>query len=144
MKFNLRKIVYDDWSILLNWANDYTTRKNAFNQNKITEEEHLKYIETVLLDDSKNIYILEIDGIPVATIKDILFEDFIELSYNVCPSQRGKKLSILLLNLYLYEKKGKFLCRIKKDNFASIRMVERCGFILNNEIDGIVYYVLQK
>lgn len=144
MKFNLRKIVYDDWSILLNWANDYTTRKNAFNQNKITEQEHLKYIETVLLDDSKNIYILEIDGIPVATIKDILFEDFIELSYNVCPSQRGKKLSILLLNLYLYEKKGKFLCRIKKDNFASIRMVERCGFILNNEIDGIVYYVLQK
>jgi RimJ/RimL family protein N-acetyltransferase len=144
MKVNLRKIIYDDWPTLLKWANDDTMRKNAFNQNKITKDEHLKYIERILSDDSKNIYILELDDIPVATIKDSLFETFIELSYNVCPSHRGKKLSILLLTLYLYEKTGKFLCRIKNDNVPSVRMVERCGFTLDKQVDGVMYYVLQK
>jgi len=144
VKTNLRKIEYSDWPILLDWANDSVMRKNAFNQNKITQEEHLNYIKNMLKDSSKNIYILEINDVPVATIKDSLLEDFIELSYNISPKYRGKKLSILLLNLYLYDHSGKFLCRIKKENIPSIRMVERCGFTLDKEDNGVLYYVLYK
>lgn len=144
MKIELRPIVYKDWDILLDWANDISTRRNSINQHMISEKEHLKYIQRVLNSDDINVYILEVDGIPVATIRDSLHENFIELSYNVSPHHRGKRLSVLLMDVYLYGRSGNFLCRIKNQNKPSISMVKRCGFKLDKEVNGVGYYVLKR
>ena len=144
MKIQLRPIVKKDAKILLDWANDISTRRNSITKHMISEEEHLKYIQRALNSDNINVYILEVDGIPVATIKDSLYKNFTELSYNVSSFHRGKRLSVLLMDAYLYGKSGNFLCRIKNENKPSISMVKRCGFKLDKEVNGIGYYVLKR
>jgi hypothetical protein len=144
MKIELRPIVYKDWKILLYWANDISTRKYSLDQHTISEKEHLRYIERVLNSDDINVYILEVDGIPVATIKDSSYKKFTELSYTVSSHHRGKRLSVLLMDVYLYGRSGNFLCRIKNQNAPSISMVNRCGFTLDKEVDGVGHYVLKR
>ena len=144
MKMKLRPMVKRDWKILLDWANDISTRRYSITEHIISEEEHLKYIKRVLNSDNINVYILEIDDIPVATIRDSLYKNFIELSYTVSSHHRGKRLSVLLMDAYLYERSGNFLCRIKNENKPSISMVKRCGFKLDKEVNGVGYYVLKR
>lgn len=144
MIFNLRKIELKDSSLLFGWVNDSSTRENSFNSKTIKPEEHQIYIQNMLGSQTKNQYILEIDNVPIGTIKDNILEDCIEISYALSPLARGKKLSSILMNLYLVNKTGKFLCKIKTNNIPSIKMVERCGFILDKVIDKVGYYILER
>ena len=44
---------------------------------------------------------------------------------------------------YLDGKKGIFICKIKKDNLASIKMVTKCSFKLWKEENDVAYYILK-
>ena len=129
MKFNLRKILLSDWEILLKWRNDENTRSSFFNNEIIDEESHKKYIKKILKDSNINQYILEINKVLVGTIKSTkVNNDEFELSYTISPDFRGRNLATILMQLFLYNKKGRFICKIKSDNIPSIKMVERCGY----------------
>ena len=112
MIFNLRKIELKDSPLLFEWVNDFSTRKNSFNSEEVKLKEHQIYIQNMLESQTKNQYILEIDNIPIGTIKDNILKDYIEISYALSPLARGKKLSSILMNLYLVNKTGKFLCNL--------------------------------
>lgn len=144
MIFNLREIHFDDSPILFDWANDAVARSNSFNEKQIELEEHEQYIKNMIVNPLTTQYILEIDGIPVGTIKDKILNDCIQLGYEISPQHRNKGLSVILMNLYLYERRGKFLCEIKSTNIPSIKMVQRCGYTLQKEINGVCYYVLHR
>lgn len=144
MIFNLRKIEPKDSSLLFGWVNDLSTRENSFNSKPVTLKEHQNYIQNMLGSNTKTQYILEIDNVPVGTIKDNILENHTEISYALCPLARGKKLSSVLMNLYLVNKNGRFLCKIKTSNIPSIKMVERCGFILDKVINKVGYYILER
>ena len=44
---------------------------------------------------------------------------------------------------YLDGKKGIFICRIKKNNPASMKMVIKCGFKLWKQENDTAYYILK-
>lgn len=140
MIFNLRPISIDDSDILYIWANDSGTREASFNTRAIEKEEHELYMESILKSKTNNQFILEIDGIGVGTIKDSIKEGVTEMNYTVSPDYRGKRISSLMMSIYLHNRKGKFLCRIKETNIPSIKMVERCGFILSDKVDEVLHY----
>ena len=48
------------------------------------------------------------------------------------------------MNLYFVNKTGKFLCKIKTNNIPSIKMGERCGFVLDKVIDKGGYYIVER
>ena len=144
MNFNLRGIILTDYPKLLDWVNDPSTRMNSINQEIIGLEEHMKYVKSIMDNPYKTQYILEIDGIPVGTIKDQIFDDHIEVSYSLNSDFRGKRLGILIMQLYLYNKVGKFLCVIKQNNIPSIKMVERIGYKLDRVENNLGYYILNR
>jgi|TARA_B110000977_G_C11059737_1_gene485480 RimJ/RimL family protein N-acetyltransferase len=144
MNFNLREIIYNDYPKLLEWVNDPDTRLNSINQGLVKIDEHIDYIKSILNSTTINQYILEIDGDGVGTIKDEILDGCIEISYSINPKYRGKKLGILMMQLYLYNRKGTFLCVVKQNNIPSIKMVERIGYKLDRVENNLCYYILKR
>ena len=144
MNFNLREIIYNDYPKLLEWVNDPDTRLNSINQGLVKIDEHIDYIKSILNSTTINQYILEIDGDGVGTIKDETLDGCIEISYSINPKYRGKKLGILMMQLYLYNRKGTFLCVVKQNNIPSIKMVERIGYKLDRVENNLCYYILKR
>ena len=130
----LRKIIFDDWKLLLNWRNDPSTRKNSFTEDKVTEETHKLWFNDSLMNPRRNIYILEENEIPVGTIRsDILSKDKYLLSWSISPTQRGKGYGTKILELFLQNKSGEFTAEIKPENVPSIKMAKNNGFKYLNE-----------
>lgn len=144
MKFNLRLIVLSDSDILYKWVNDPITRESSFNTHVIKREEHNSYIESIIKSKTESQFILEIDGKAVGTIKESINQNDIEITYALSPDYRGKRIAPLMMHFYLYNRKGRFLCRIKEENTPSIRMVERCGFTLTDKKKGVSYYNIDR
>lgn len=57
----LRAMLIDDLATILAWRNDPEVRRYMFNQNAITESEHLRWFERVIQDRCKQLLIFEID-----------------------------------------------------------------------------------
>lgn len=144
MLINLREITYKDSDLLLEWHNDEGTRRYSFDHSEVDKSLHSKYITNIIEDAERTQYLLEVDGIPVGTIKDKLLKNCIELSYTVSPHHRGMKISTLLMTCYLHNRNGKFLCKIDERNIPSIKMVERCGYKLDSVLNGICHYSLNR
>lgn len=140
----LKKISFDDYPILLDWANDPITRSSSFNTDIIDVEEHKEFIKSVIEDKNKNQFIFYIDNQPLGTIREKrLSNNNLELSYTVSPKNRNKNIGSKMMMKYLDGKKGIFICRIKKNNPASMKMVIKCGFKLWKQENDTAYYILK-
>jgi len=126
----LRKAIFNDWKILLDWRNDPLTRKNSFTQETIKEENHKKWFKKNLTNKTSNVFILENEiGIPVGTIRaDKIKKNTYVLSWSISPLHRKKGYGNLMLNLYLQNRYGTFIAEIKPQNVASIKMVQKNYF----------------
>ena len=131
----LRKAVFNDWKVLLDWRNDPVARKNSFTQHIIKEETHKKWFKKNLTNLKSNIFILENERAePVGTIRsDEIDSNSYLLSWNISPSHRRKGYGSLILNRLLQTRGGLFTAEIKPENLASIKMVEKNGFKKVNE-----------
>lgn len=65
----LRKATPEDMKMLFDWANDEDVRRNSFNSNKITWEEHKVWFERLMKDENQYQYILMVDDIPAGQIR---------------------------------------------------------------------------
>tara|TARA_R110001606_G_scaffold113564_2_gene240704 strand:- start:2036 stop:2455 length:420 start_codon:yes stop_codon:yes gene_type:complete len=130
----LRKVMFDDWELLLNWRNDPLTIRNSFTEGEVTAETHKLWFNDSLMNPRRNIYILEENELPIGTIRsDILNKNEYLLSWDISPTQRGKGLGTKILKIYLQNKKGKFIAQIKSDNLPSIKIAKNNGFIYSNQ-----------
>ena len=124
--FNLREVNKADWKILLEWRNDKITRQNSFNSELVSESEHKEYIKNTITNPNRTLFILEYNEIPVGTIReDRLEKDELELSYTISPMYRGKKIGQIMMSLYLFVRKGSFLCEVNEQNTPSIKIIEK-------------------
>ena len=145
MNFNLRKIKISDWELLLNWRNDDNTRYWFFNESIVDKESHIKYIKNIVNSNHINQYILFINDKPAGTIKSTYNDGIYMLSYSIDNKFRKKGLSIIMMHLFLYNKQGTFICKIKKTNISSTKMVERVGYVKElSYTDNILTYKLVK
>ena len=53
----LRRASLDDAELLFSWANDIDVRRNAFRQQEILWDEHVKWLKGKLQDENCRIYI---------------------------------------------------------------------------------------
>jgi len=134
----LRKAIFSDWKVLLDWRNDPLTRKNSFTQEIIKEENHKKWFRKNLRDEKSNLFILKTEtNEPIGMIKsDKIDNNSYLLSWNISPHYRKKGYGSLILSLFLQNKIGIFTAKIKHENLASIKMVEKNGF---KQVDNQTY-----
>ena len=144
--FNLREVTRSDWKVLLEWRNDKITRQNCFSSDLVSVSEHKEYIKNMITNPNSTQYILEYNEIPVGTIRENRLggEDEFGLSYSISPMYRGKKIGQIMMSLYLIERKGSFLCKVKEENIPSIQMIEKMNFKLFNTENKVNFYKLNQ
>ena len=141
MQLILRRATMDDGEHLLRWRNDPATRENSFNSDTVSRESHFCWLEVVLANANRDLYIAEVDNIPVGTLRiDRDASGQSELSWTVAPESRGRGVGKAMLQAVRVLYEGELVALIKKENIASIKMATTSGFELFKEENGTLYY----
>ena len=94
----LREASMEDAAIILEWRNDPVTVANSITKCGVTPEAHLKWMENVIQNPLRKLFILEVDGYPVGQLRLDLKENSIaEISYGLGADHRGKGYGRLLI-----------------------------------------------
>jgi ribosomal protein S18 acetylase RimI-like enzyme len=129
----LRPATWQDWALLLEWANDETTRQASFHPDTIGEREHLSWFEATLLDPGSRIWIAEDGTRAVGTLRLEKDGEEVIVSITVAPSLRGRGWGRkMLASLSVWTQSTKFTNRlvawVRQDNPSSISLFTRTGY----------------
>lgn len=133
----LRPATKNDLALYFRWANDPTTRANAFDQNQIELETHRRWFRAKLSDENCAMYVLMMGVDPVGQIRFDQINDYVEIGYSIDNSFRGQGLGLELVRLGMSEmiRSGRtsFRARVKHDNHASASIFRKAGFVEMSE-----------
>ena len=146
----LRKATMDDAKLLFQWKNDPETLANSITKRGVTMEEHMNWLEKVVDNPKRQLYILEINQIPVGQLRlDIEYleraGDIVtlggekqvtaitaEISYGLAVEHRGKGLGKVLLeqaeiiaHVYGFDQ---LTAEVLPHNLASQKLFKKLGF----------------
>lgn len=128
----LRPAAPEDAGLLLAWRNDPVTRNMSFEQDEITLAEHERWLRSKLADSTCDIWIGEVDGVPVGQVRlDADGEADAVVSISVAPGARGRGLgrALLLAGLARRTTDGRLVrAHVLSANEASLRLFRSCGF----------------
>ena len=96
----IRKCTSADWKFLFSLRNDKVTRENSLNSDLVGESDHCSWLQQSLDNPCREIFILEMEGEPVAMIredKESPQASEITLSWAVSSDQRGKGIGTKIL-----------------------------------------------
>ena len=127
----LRIAQISDAKMILEWRNDPDTRNNSFSRELISNEDHVKWLEKKLLEDSCRLYICCDGQENVGQIRIDVRENIGEVSYMVAPECRGKGYGTKILELAENEAKdlNTLIGFVKKSNIASAKCFEKNGYV---------------
>jgi RimJ/RimL family protein N-acetyltransferase len=125
---------------LLEWRNDPDTRANSHRSEVVTRSDHLAWLARSLEDDRRRLWIAEVRGIAVGTMRADRDETEWVLSWTVAPEHRGQGTGRRMLQAVTTILNGPMRAEIKRDNAASIRIATAVGFCFEREIDGVMYW----
>ena len=157
----LRKATMDDAKLLFQWKNDPETIANSITKRGVTMEEHMNWLEKVVDNPKRQLYILEINQVPVGqlrldiddlekvsdtiTSKDIKQVTVItaEISYGLAAEHRGKGLGKVLLEqaeliAKVYGIK-QLTAEVLPHNLASQKLFKKLGFVEEQKENLYVY-----
>lgn len=128
----LRPATREDSRLLFHWANAPEIRSNSFNAAPITWEEHVAWLDTMLADPAKVIWLSTEGSVPVASIRFEAEGQRARVSVQVSPDAQGKGIGSRLISeataLYVDATGRTVEAEIKADNVASIRAFESAGY----------------
>lgn len=137
---SLRRAAKEDSMLLFEWINDSDVRKNSFNPNYISIEEHLKWFESKLHDVNCEIYIILYNYKNIGMLRLEKEGSYYKISYLIDKKYRGKGIGTKLLS---YIKKIFFnrilVGYVKYDNTASIKAFEKSKYIKINKENYIKF-----
>lgn len=136
---------------LLIWRNDpLSVSMSEFNQT-VTHEQHANWIKLSLCNPNRAIFIGELKGLKIGVCRfDYVPQGkYSDTSINLNPIARSKGFSPTLLaeciKQYQLIYNGRPLkARIRKQNLASIRLFEKCNFILKDADENFYIYLLEN
>jgi RimJ/RimL family protein N-acetyltransferase/sugar phosphate isomerase/epimerase len=134
VNLNIRNLQSDDIYDLFEWRNHPEIRKNSFNSNPVSLQEHEKWFKDKLQDQKTTIYIAFDKNHKIGTIRFEDKSDYIKVSVMLNPEYFGKGLGSSVIKLgtdkFTHEKKpDKILAaEIKTDNIASKKAFQKAGF----------------
>jgi UDP-2,4-diacetamido-2,4,6-trideoxy-beta-L-altropyranose hydrolase len=151
MPLKARRAVPSDERLLLDWANDPDTRRNAFSQQRITPEGHHMWFAARLADPSNCLMAIVESGLGAAVGQvrfDRVGQDW-TISYVVAPPFRGRGLGRRILELAMpmateAAPSAGFIALVKPENAASKRIFQRLGFALVSEDAGTLKLWLNR
>ncbi|MGF6927544.1 RimJ/RimL family protein N-acetyltransferase [Chitinophaga sp. W2I13] len=138
----LRKATIEDWKILLDWRNDIETRKNSHKIEIIEEENHKKWLSSILAAENRQLFIAIDNELPVGTVRADFDDQFnaYELSWSISPEVRGKGVGKEMVKLLTDKLNTRIRAEIKSGNIASIKIAEYVGLTFKEEDNGILHY----
>jgi RimJ/RimL family protein N-acetyltransferase len=134
----------EDAALLLKWRNDPKTRSFSRNSGKITVDEHSRWFSSSLKNPNRQIYLAEIDGNPVGTVRADFDGCFYELSWTVAPEARGRNIGKQMVSKLLEKLNGSVRAKVKKENLASIRIARYVGMSFDREDDGFLVFSKER
>jgi UDP-2,4-diacetamido-2,4,6-trideoxy-beta-L-altropyranose hydrolase len=142
-----RPVESADEALLLDWANDPTTRQMAFQPHRIEADGHRKWLRRRLADpDNFRLFVIETAaGVEVGQVRFELDEGIWIISYSIAREFRGRGLAGQLLDTSLkalYEAIGSATVsgRVRPENIASRRVFERVGFTVVEADDNAIEF----
>jgi len=141
MMIELRLATVEDADFLLACRNDIQTRKASHNTGSVTKEEHVHWLNKILKDENRTLYIAEQSGMRVGTARADKLENKTELSWTVSPDSRGKGIGKEIVKAISPKIHGPIYAEIKKENLASVNIAKSIGMILNDERNGVLYFI---
>lgn len=149
MDSKLSTVLFDESYIdlLYQWVNEVECRKNSFNTNAIPYDQHVNWCYEKLRSNDTSIYIVLFDKkIPIGQIRLVKRKAEIIISYSVDKKYRGKGygtkfIELIVDNNNLIDAKDSItlVAEVKKDNIASQKIFEKCGFCRNELGERYVY-----
>lgn len=145
-KLYFRRADLDDLVLTFNWANDEETRKNSFNKEPISMEEHTKWFRDKINSDSARIYILGDGDASIGILRLDIGEDELLISYSIAKEYRGLGYGgSMLLELEQLIRNdeslpGNLRAEVKHDNIASQKIFEKLHYTACKKDDRIEYF----
>jgi len=106
----------------------------------ISENEHIQWLKKILANENRKLYVAEIDGIPVGTVRVDSENLGYELSWTVSPTMRSSGIGKAMVSLLAKGIPESVRAEIKVGNIASIRIAEEAGMVFDSEEKGILHY----
>jgi len=131
---NLRKVEITDINDMFEWRNHPDIRKNFFNQELLSWDEHEKWFIAKLKDPDAAVYMAYYKKEKIGTIRFEANESAIKTSVMLNPLFLGKGLGSQVIKMgvkrFIMEKNPdmQIIAEIKKDNVASTKAFEKAGF----------------
>jgi len=131
---NLTKAEINDINDIFEWRNHPDIRKNSFNQELLSWDEHEKWFMAKLKDPDTTAYMAYYKKEKIGTIRFESNGYVIKTSVMLNPLFLGKGLGPRVIKLgveeYIKEKKPdmQIIAEIKEDNLASINAFKKAGF----------------
>ncbi len=145
MVLTLRQVEPEDLELLYCWANEPTTRQNAFHMEYITHERHIQWFREMLKSQETVIYICMAGEIPVGQLRFQIDRKEALISFSVDAEKRGCGIGTRLLALAqerLRKERPEVLVlkgEVKYGNTASMRAFEKNGYCRENGETFVVY-----
>ncbi len=136
----LRPARATDSQLLLSWRNDPHTRRASLQTKTIAPEEHQRWFARTLEDDTVDIFIAELEGIPVGSVRAEQRDPGFALSWTVAPAYRGQGLGKKMVALLADRLSGPLQATIRKENRASIAIAQAVGMRLQQATKTILYF----
>lgn len=133
-KISLRKVEWADADLLFEWRNDSEARKNSFNTTNIEYTEHKRWFKNCIQDETIDVYICCLEGEPVGQIRLNYNNETAVISYSIASKHRGQGFGVVIIKLIEAEVIATrlditfLLGSVKRDNIASQRIFEECGY----------------
>jgi RimJ/RimL family protein N-acetyltransferase len=138
----LRRATMLDAERLLTWRNDPATREGSHTTSVIGDEEHSRWLASTLSNSERQLWIAEVDGRPVGTVRVDHDDDGYLLSWAVAPEARsqgvGKR---MVADIVRRLGSGALRAEVKAGNVASVHIAEHVGLKLQSEREGFLVFV---
>ena len=131
---NLTKAGITDINDIFEWRNHPDIRKNSFNQELLSWEEHEKWFMAKLKDPDTTAYMAYYEEKKVGTIrfegKESVIKTSVMLNPDFLSKGFGSKVIKLGVEKFVMEKKPdmRIIAEIKKDNVTSIKAFGKAGY----------------
>lgn len=129
----LRQVEEADVNLIFEWANEEECRRNSFSSEKIKYQDHVQWFKDALERKDLYLYILMVEQRPVGLIRFQIKEEDAIVSCSIDRNERGKGYGSKIFEageamIAGRIKVKRLVSEVKKENIASQKALEKCGY----------------
>lgn len=147
----IRHAEIEDSDDLFEWRNDKITRDMSMNSEPVDRNSHDDWLVRVLADKNRRLYIAMLGDEKLGVCRLDLQQpaDSAEVSININPSFRGRGFAKFVLEKSIEKffadiRPMRLTAKVKIENIQSKKSFESVGFVLEREVDGLNFFILDS